>query len=112
MLEIKISFTTEELEKVIFIAYAEKIESGSIPNSHRFKLLDEYNNFSEENLKIMKFYIKSSFFSSGTLYVNDEPYLGILSLSIETKILGIILGRGENYHSSQEADFILDLRKK
>ena len=48
------------------IANVEKIESGSIPNSHRFKILDDYNNLSEENLKKIDYYVKNSFFSSGT----------------------------------------------
>ena len=41
---------------------------------------------------------------------NDEAYLGTLSLSTKKKILGIILGSGDIYHSIQEANYILDIR--
>ena len=111
MLTATIVFLTDDVKPMTIIANVEKIESGSIPNSHRFKILDDYNNLSEENLKKIDYYVKNSFFSSGTLYINDEAYLGVLSLSTEKKVLGIILGRGDIYHSIQEANYILDIRK-
>lgn len=110
MLTATIVFLTDDVKPMTIIANVEKIESGSIPNSHRFKILDDYNNLSEENLKKIDYYVKNSFFSSGTLYINDEAYLGTLSLSTEKKILGIILGSGDIYHSIQEANYILDIR--
>lgn len=111
MLTAKIVFWGSESKMIGIIANVEKIKSGSIPNSYRFKLLDEYNDLNKENLKLINYYLKDSFFRTGTLYLNDEAYLGELTLSIETKILGIILGKGNNYKSLEKASFILDLRK-
>ena len=112
MLTVKIAFLSSAMKTIGIIANVEKIESGSIPNSYRFKLLDEYNDLNKENLKLINYYLRDSFFRTGTLYLNDEAYLGELTLSIETKILGIILGKGNNYKSLEKASFILDLRKK
>ena len=112
MLTAKIVFWASESKMIGIIANVEKIKSGSIPNSYRFKLLDEYNDLNKENLKLINYYIRDSFFRTGTLYLNDEAYLGELTLSIETKILGIILGKANNYKSLEKASFILDLRKK
>ncbi|MCL4591396.1 hypothetical protein [Fusobacterium nucleatum] len=112
MLTAKIAFLGSGVKTIGIIANVERVKSGSIPNSYRFKLLDEYNNLNEGNLKLIDYYLQDSFFSSGTLYLNDEAYLGELTLSTKTKILGIILGKGDNYKSLEKATFILDLRKK
>ncbi|CAN2327138.1 hypothetical protein NCTC15132_09805 [Fusobacterium sp. oral taxon C10] len=112
MLTAKIAFLSSGAKTIGIIANVEKVKSGSIPNSYRFKLLDEYNDLNEKNLKLIDYYLQDSFFRSGTLYLDDEAYLGELTLSTETKILGIILGKGNNYKSLEKASFILDLRKK
>ena len=110
MLTATIVFLTDDVKPMAIKINVEEIESGSIPNSHRFKILDNYNDLSEESLKKIDYYIKNSFFSSGTLYINDKVFLGTLSISTEKKILGIILGSGDIYHSIQEANYILDIR--
>lgn len=112
MLTAKIAFLGSGAKTIGIIANVKRVKSGSIPNSYRFKLLDEYNDLNEKNLKLIEHYLQDSFFRSGTLYLDDEAYLGELTLSTETKILGIILGKGNNYKSLEKASFILDLRKK
>ncbi|WP_314293960.1 hypothetical protein [Fusobacterium periodonticum] len=112
MLTAKIAFLGSGAKTIGIIANVERVKSGSIPNSYRFKLLDEYNDLNEKNLKLIDYYLQDSFFRSGTLYLDDEAYLGKLTLSTETKILGIILGKGNIYNSLEKASFILDLRKK
>ena len=106
-----IVFLTDDVKPMAIKINVEEIESGSIPNSYRFKILDEFNDLSEENLKKIDCYIKNSFFSSGTLYINDKIYLGTLSISTEKKVLTIILGKEDTYYSIQEANYILDIRK-
>jgi hypothetical protein len=111
MLTATIVFLTDDVKPMAIKINVEEIESGSIPNSHRFKILDNYNDLSEESLKKIDYYIKNSFFSSGTLYINDKVFLGTLSISTEKKVLAIILGEEDTYYSVQEANYILDIRK-
>ena len=63
---------TKSFETMAIIANVEQIESGTHPNSLRYKILKDYNDLSEKKIKEIKFYINSGFFSSGTLYINDK----------------------------------------
>ena len=64
MLTVTIVFLTDDVKPMAIKINVEEIESGFIPNSHRFKILDNYNDLSEENLKKIDYYVKNSFFSS------------------------------------------------
>ena len=48
MLTAKIAFLSSGAKTIGIIANVERVKSGSIPNSYRFKLLDEYNDLNEK----------------------------------------------------------------
>lgn len=87
----------------------EQIESGELSNSLRYKILDNFNDLSPENLKKLDYYINSGFFGTGTLQIDNKIFTGNLTLSIENKILGI-LTNDNKILSLNEDSFIFDLR--
>lgn len=104
---------TKNFETMAIIANVEQIESGTHPNSLRYKILKDYNDLSEKKIKEIKFYINSGFFSSGTLYINDKAYAGLLSLSIDNSVIGMIYSnqaKYSDYKFLKENDYILDIR--
>lgn len=105
----EIIFLTEEAKIMNIILDVEFVKEDSLSKVLLYKVTTK-NKLDSNTIKEVEFYKNISFFSSGTLLINDVMYAGALYLSLETKTLSIKPTIMDEYRTPEQSSYTLDIR--